>query len=77
MDEMKNCPFCGDDSPTLCSKLGQYGKFGWVECELCGARTKAFQVHGSEKSCGDEYWKQKGFKRAIDLWNRRTEKAEE
>ena len=64
-----NCPFCGHEASGWVNR-GRYGRFTYVECDLCGARSKAF------KYCGDEGaeidWNDISVEKARDAWNRRV-----
>ena len=71
--ELKPCPFCGNDE---CAGWHKYAKYGWIyyiECEVCGARTKAFgQKDKQDPNDGSGVWADPGYKAAKDAWNRRA-----
>ena len=69
-NELKPCPFCGSEC-TVTWTEGKYGKFAFIECDLCGARSKAF---GNVIDKRDErlFWDQPAFTKAIKAWNRRV-----
>lgn len=56
--ELKHCPFCGG---TAKMKFGPMYEYAYVECEICGARTKIFER--SVKYCATD--------EAAKAWNRR------
>ena len=62
MAELKPCPFCGDDRPTIKTKM--YKDLGFlytrVECQACGASIRGYLEE----------------KRAIAEWNRRYTPSE-
>ena len=62
------CPFCKSDEVALWYKRARYGRISFVECEICGGRSKAFSYYGT----GDEVdINDQGAKRAVAAWNRR------
>lgn len=76
---IKECPFCGSDDVHLYVRRGtqKYPNFCYVECDLCGAKSKAFTYFfnqvtfdGSEEVALS--FDDAGAKKAIDAWNRRT-----
>ena len=77
MEELLRCPFCGDVASKI-SDSGRYGPFGYVECELCGARTKTRKIISRTKfDTDEEFWDQDAFEAIVRSWNRRTEKGGE
>ena len=71
MDRMKPCPFCGDDDPSVIRNYARATRtfIYYVECELCGAKTKAF---GSRDGFDTEPdWDSAPARRAVSAWNRR------
>lgn len=75
MGELDRCPFCGDRAFKEIN-VGKYGFYGWIECSLCGAKSrtvklldlKEFRVEG-------DFWSQRSWDTAVHSWNRRVEKV--
>lgn len=77
--EPKPCPFCGSTSVAYRyngSRIMRHDGplyFFWIECELCGARTKAFTEPSAELPSGEEIWgKSHALQKAKAAWNRRS-----
>ena len=71
---MKRCPFCGNDSATIFGKVCYKGytfTIYWAECEVCGAKTKAF----SESKTDELDFGCNAVIRAVDAWERRATNA--
>ena len=73
---MKKCPFCGSDNSSIygrvcTSKASYHSTYAiyWVECDICGARTKGF----SESGAKELDWDSIAVSRARDAWERRPE----
>ena len=70
---LKKCPFCGSEASFL-FETGRYGPFGYVECDLCGARTKTkkvvknFPIEDNEEA----FWNQPAFLSLENAWNKRA-----
>jgi len=65
----KNCPFCGGE-PILMYKYSSYGYiFGFVQCQTCGASTKAKRVYGNPQD--DDFYSQFEYEEVLRLWERR------
>lgn len=58
--ELKPCPFCG---ATAKLRFGPMLEYAYVECEVCGARTKI--INRSVKYCATD--------EAAKAWNRRAD----
>lgn len=69
MREMKPCPFCGDNAALYYSS-GRYGCFCYVECDLCGAKSKAVSM--GTRNPDDDWAESLPAFKAIDAWNRRV-----
>ena len=74
MSWCKPCPFCGGTDITVGRKEMDNNEgenliiIGWVECAICGAKTKAVScVRGDEKSIDN------AFEKMVNAWNRRAE----
>lgn len=65
----KLCPFCGG-AASLWTRGARYGAITYVQCDVCGAQTKAFPYHGDAHFVDE---KQLGCQRALEAWDRRTE----
>lgn len=65
---LMNCPFCGGKG-SLWTRGARYGFITYVQCDVCGAQTKAFPYYG-DKNDVDEH--DMGCVRAVEAWNRRT-----
>lgn len=69
--EFKACPFCGQDAATLyrnySGRLRKY--FVWVECDTCGARSKAT---AEDSDPADENWESAECRRVVGAWNMRA-----
>ena len=66
-ESLKSCPFCGGHA-SLWYNTGKYGRFTYAECDVCGARSKAFQYYSDETEYNPT---EIGAIRAADAWNRR------
>lgn len=58
---LMKCPFCNGEANFYWREM-RYGSIVWVECETCGAKSKAF-------SMGDDL---NGFVKAGKAWERRV-----
>lgn len=69
MREPMYCPHCGEINPYLKWREEHGRRVAFVECSLCGARSKAFDYNGSIQNVDmtDE-----GVIDAIENWNRRA-----
>lgn len=67
---LNDCPFCGGHA-FRSFQVGRRGGFGWVECEVCGARTKTAAVHGDPDE-DEGFWEQDAYVRLSRLWNKRN-----
>ncbi len=65
----KPCPFCGGLA-SIWTRGARFGVITFVQCDVCGAQTKAFPYYG-EPGTVDET--DLGCQRAVDAWNRRAE----
>ena len=71
MTPLNRCPFCGDIGRKTYSN-GQYGAFGYIECDLCGTRTKSVKlIDPSRFETEDNFWAQRAWEPVIRNWNRR------
>ena len=68
--KLKPCPFCNSESVYLMSQPGRYGRYAWVECDLCGARSKSFSTKFYVPE--DKLPETLAFERAKNAWNRRA-----
>lgn len=69
--KLKTCPFCGNDA-LLTYNTGKYGAFCYVECELCGARSKTKLLPRKPNEFyrnQEEFWEQDEFEVVAKLWN--------
>lgn len=71
--KIKPCPFCGNDTATLIQQGTRYGYIVFVQCQICGAQTRAF---GSKKSCIEVDWETDNCYSAVLAWNTRPKKTE-
>lgn len=62
MEELKRCPFCGDEAKLLHGIIG-VNKFSYVMCLGCCVKTDR-HVISTEYSCDEK---------AIAAWNRRKD----
>lgn len=65
--ELKPCPFCGCHAASLTQRDARYGLIVYVECQICGARTKPV---GTKEDSGDD-WDTPACYSAAKLWNTR------
>lgn len=40
MPELKPCPFCGNDNPTICLDFRKTRKSYFGYCNICGVKTR-------------------------------------
>ena len=70
MEKIKPCPFCGAGQNKIFYRWQgtRYGVYAiWIECECCGARTKAAYKKEDPKDLDEKTWY------AVEAaWNRRT-----
>lgn len=73
--ELKSCPFCGNNVGDLCSNYSYKVQkhFVWVECGVCGARSKAIS---SDDDPTVSEWQNKQCQKVISAWNMRCSCAE-
>ena len=70
-DEIRPCPFCGGDSFTAWVRQGsKYTRLVYLECDLCGARTRARVYYSTRDDMVD--FDDPGTKACIEAWNRRV-----
>ena len=62
---LKPCPFCGSD--TVYFDASGKGRFAWVECGDCRARSSSCEISLEHSACQE----------AADEWNRRVEMTNE
>ena len=69
---MKPCPFCGQDAVRLDRAYSNRSKkyFTWIECDVCGARSKAVTSNDDPESVG---WDNMACRKAVSAWNVRVE----
>lgn len=66
---LKPCPFCGDTA-TVYTQIGRHGVFAYIECDLCGCKTK---VVGSKYEVDDErFFDSIAYITLETAWNRRA-----
>lgn len=71
--ELERCPFCGDKARKVYS-IGQYGAFGYIECDLCECKTKSVKVIGpSQFETEDGFYSQRAWDCVVRNWNRRPD----
>lgn len=70
MKEVKPCPFCGNDDIIAWAKQGKYNGFCYLECDVCGAKTKAYEYLSSMS--GGVNMDDSGIRRCVNAWNRRV-----
>ena len=76
MGKLERCPFCGDIGRKVFN-VGQYGAFGYIECDLCGAKTKSAKLISPKMFESEEaFWTQRAWEPVIRNWNRRYEAQE-
>lgn len=73
--KLKRCPFCGNDASDLCSNYSHRMRtyFVWVECGICGARSKAVT---SSDDLFDTGFDNRACQKVISAWNARCSHAE-
>lgn len=59
MPELKSCPFCGNDNPTICLDFRKTRKSYFGYCNICGVKTRRANTKNE----------------IIKIWNRRTNNA--
>ena len=73
MADLDKCPFCGDKAYRIYS-VGQYGTFGYIECGLCGCKTRSVKVLApSQFKTELDFYEQKAWEPVERNWNRRKE----
>ena len=74
--EIKPCPFCGGDDIYTKYNGGKYGRFYYVECSTCGARTRGvlrpWREVPDNRDQDEHEWDCEAAIRAESLWDRRT-----
>lgn len=70
MNEPLFCPHCGEINPYIKWREEHGGRFAFIECSLCGARSKAFEYFGSINNVD---MNDLGVINAIENWNRRSQ----
>ena len=65
--DLKPCPFCGEDA-SLWYKETKYDRIAHAECDLCGAKSKAFSYYDNNVAFNPN---DSGAIRARTSWNRR------
>ena len=75
--DLKPCPFCAGEA-SLWRNAGRYGLFGYVQCDVCGARSKSQKVEpvGNFES-EESFWNQAGFIAVSNAWNHRKRRRKE
>lgn len=68
-DSLKPCPFCGHEEISVYTQYGRYGYFAWVECDLCGARSKTLK--STNRADSPEFSVSAVACKLLDAWNRR------
>lgn len=70
--KLKVCPFCGQDTAVLYRNYSYRTKtyFTWVECDACGARSKA--ATSNDDPAKDDAWDNSACRRASAAWNMRS-----
>lgn len=74
MEKVKSCPFCGSDEIMLKYNGSRHGRFYYMECDVCGGRTRGICVPTKELDGLDE-WNNDAAAKVERLWNRRCENA--
>ena len=69
MSELKACPFCGSVEVSIWYQNVRYGRIAYAECDVCGAKSKAFKYYSQEKKFDPE---DIGALCAFNAWNRRA-----
>ena len=67
MIEIRNCPHCGGESEVSWN-FGKLGYFVWIECSMCGCRTKAYSYG---QCLPKDYRNTRGVERLANTWNKR------
>lgn len=76
MQEYKSCPFCGCDDIYIKYNGAKHGRFYYVECQLCGGRTRgACRPYSDIQTPDDHEWDCTQAKAVGMLWNRRVTNA--
>ena len=72
--EYKPCPFCGSKLISMYSNYSRNAKayFVWIECDTCGARSKATSQRTSPE---DSNWRDMACQKVLSLWNMRATAA--
>lgn len=72
MATLKQCPFCGNNKAAMYRNYSSgYRKyFVWVECDVCGAKTKAAMSYSDP--AGDDDWDNAACGKARAAWNLRA-----
>lgn len=77
MQELKACPFCGSNEAFLKYNGAKHGYFYYVECTICGGRTRGVcrpwrDVPSGTLDDPDE-WTNQYAVTAKKLWNQRSD----
>lgn len=72
--ELKLCPFCGQQAGLYSNYSNRARKyFVWVECDICGGRSKAATSNNAPE---DEEWENVACRKVVSAWNARCADAE-
>lgn len=73
-EELKECPFCGSDQAVMKYNGAKHGRFYYIECEICGGRTRGVCRPFRDIPNDDpNEWDNRYAHTAITLWNQRSE----
>lgn len=73
---MKSCPFCGSKDSYLKYNGAKFGRFYYVECAVCGGRTRGIcRSYNDIPQVDDHEWDCCEANLVTLLWNRRCSDA--
>ena len=72
MAELKQCPFCGNNNASVYRNYnsGCRKYFVWVECDVCGAKTKAATPYSDPAE--NDGWDNAACRKVCAAWNLRA-----